>query len=727
MAVMGDAIDLRKIASIFRRRLRLLLSVALVIFVAAAIFTMQETPLYTASANLTIDSRQENVVTSQEVLSGLKADTSVIDTEVEILRSRRLAERVVDELHLERDTEFNGEGPATGPIALTVAAIKGVVRLARPDRARTSNDEGAAPRHAAVDSVMQRTTIRRVGLTYVMTVSFTSESPEKAAQIANAFTQEYLGAQLEAKFAATVGANRWLNDRLGQLQGEVQAAEAAVSQYQIANGLLSSEGATLTEQDISAYNQQLATARATQAEEEARLRTARSQLARGSNGDDVGEALDSTVVQQLRARRAEVSGRVADLSTRYGPRHPDLLRANQELADIDQQIEAEIQRVVRNLEARAAVARERTNSVAGTLGGARRALASNSAAAVRLNELERNAESVRTVYQSFLDRYKETTAQAGIEQSDARVVSAAAVPAGRSSPNVPLNLFIGLLLAAGAGFGAVVLAEMLDTGLSTSEDVERKLGYVALGTIPLLSSVADGADRRKPAIDYVIDKPLSAFAESFRSLRASTTYSSENGAKVLSLVSSLPDEGKTTAAICLARVAAQSGARTLLIDGDLRRRGVTRALRLDATVSIFDVLAGSTPLDQAIVLDAASGAYILPTGDAGAAAGGLFGTTALDDLLARARLAFDFVVIDTAPTLAVADTRVIASKSDAVVMMVRWRKTPSRAVATALRMLEQSGVNVVGVTLSRVDMNAQMKQGYGDASYYYGDYKKYYS
>jgi succinoglycan biosynthesis transport protein ExoP len=725
-AMMSDTIDVQKFIAMFRRRIRLLIAVALVIFIAVLVVTIRETPLYSSTASLIIDTRQQNVVESQQVLSGLTADTSVIDSEVEVLRSRQLAERVAEKLNLVSDPEFNPDLGEPGLVSGVVSSIKGVFGAAAPDRAR-ENLGGNEAIAGTVDAVMSRTAVRRVGLTFVMNVTFTSESPTKATRIANAFVQEYLAGQLAAKSDATTGANAYLQQQLTQTGAQVSAAEAEAAQYRAQNGLLSAEGATLTEQEISAYNQQLATVRAAQAEEEARLRTALSQMARGSNGDDVGEALTSEVVQALRARRAEVSGRVADLSSRYGPRYPELIRAQGELSDIDEQIQAEIGRIVSNLQARVEVARGRTASMQNSLGAARGTLAGNNAASVRLGELERNADSLRKQQESLLQRYQETASQEGIQRADARVVSTATVPTKPTSPKVLLNLLLGVVLGGAAGVAAVILAEMMDTGLATSDAVERKLGIPHVGSVPLMSSVADPQDRNLLPIDYVTKKPLSAFAEAFRSLRASVVYTNDGSpVKLVTLTSSLPDEGKTTSAIGLARVSAQAGAKVLLVDCDLRRRAVTRMLRLDPTKGLTEVLLGAATLEEAIVLDEVSGAYILPATTDGMSKD-VFGTPAMDALLDRLRANFDLVVMDTPPVLAVADSRAIAAKSDAVVLLVRWRKTPLRAVSAALRLLQQSNAPVVGAALSRVDMKAQARHGYGDAAYYYGEYKKYYT
>lgn len=719
----GDTIDVQRLIAVFRRRLKLFAAVAAVVFVAVAVVMLRQTPLYTATANLQINTRTEQVVDSKAVLSGLTPETSVVDTEVEVLKSPELAATVVDDLRLVEDPEFNArlQKPGLGGM------VKGWVGLGA-DRTPPSTDaEREAERQRVINVVGQRLSVRRVGLTYSMNVGFTSESPVKAARIANVFAEKYLASQLDRKLDATGEANSFLRTRLEELRRQVQEADAAVSSYRIANNLLSSQGTTLTEQEISAYNQQLAAVRAQEAEQLARLRTARAQMASGSNGDDVGEALTSQVIQNLRSQRAAISARVADMSSRYGPLHPDMVRAQRELADIDAQIQAEIRRIISNLEAQVRVAQERTASVQASLSAARGALASNSGASVQLRELEGNADAARAVYQSFLDRYRQTSAQSGIEQADATIVSRASIPTKQSSPNVMLNLALSVILGLGAGLAAVVLAEMLDAGLGTTDEVERKLGLPAIGSIPLVASVAEGADRSISPLDFAVKKPLSVFAEAFRSLRTSINYAGgSQGCKIVVLTSALPGEGKTTTSVGLARVSAIAGSRVLLLDCDLRRRAVTRALGLNTEAGLVEVIQGKATLESVLKLDEASGAYVMPLSSA-TATQDVFGTPAMDDLLAKLRGSFDLVLMDTAPVLALADTRVLAAKADMTILLARWRKTPARAISSAVKMLQQSGAYILGAALTQVDVNAQSKQGYGDAGYYYSEYKKYYT
>jgi capsular exopolysaccharide synthesis family protein len=722
----SERFSLRTLFAIFRRRVRIFAAIALLIFLAALIVTVRTPPRYTASAEVMFNTRREQVTNTKAVLSELPAEDGVVDTEVEVIQSRDLALKVAERLELERDPEFNWRLRPEEGLRATMSKLAG--RPLRQAVAPRTEAEVLAAREAAAAALRGGLRVRRKGMTYIIAISFTSPDPVKAAQVANAYAEEYVASQVAAKYEATREANRFLGQRVAQLRGELLAAEAAVERYRNANNLLSSSGATLTEQEISALNQQLATAQAEEAAELARLRTARNQLARGSTGGDVGEALQSGVVSQLRAQRASVGARVADLQSRYGARHPELLRAQQELQEIDAQIQAEIGRVISNLEARSMVARDRTASVRQSLARSRGALAGNNAAGVRLNELERTAEAVRTEYEGLLARYQETSSQAGIETADSRIVAQAKPPGAPSSPNIPLNLALGFILAVGAGMAGVILSQMLDDGLVTADDVEARLQTPALGSIPLLTSIADRRDRNMAPAAYLLARPLSGFAEAFRSLRTSILYARlGTPVKVVTITSALPGEGKTTTAVCLAISAAQAGTKVVIVDCDIRRRNVSRTLGVEAERGLLDLLNGDAVLDDVLMQGEASGAWVLPLEKREFTPREVFNTPAMKQVLKELSDRFDLVILDTAPVLAIAETRVLAEQSDAVVFLTRWRRTPAKAADSAIRALEQSGASVVGVVLTQVDVNQQARYGYGDPGYYYSDYKKYYT
>ena len=729
--------DLQRLIATFRRRLRLFAAVAAACLVGAIIFSYAQAPRYTATSYVMIDTRKRDVSNVNEVLSGLPADSGVVDTEVEILKSRTLAARVAEGLKLDQDPEFNSRLRKPSPLEAAVHApgdaIRELFKSTAPVQSLTANQaeaelENRKTIEAVVDVLLKRLTVHRAGLTFVIGVNFESENPAKAAVIANAFADDYLLEQLEAKFDATKQASTWLNDRLQQLRGQVEQAEQAVAQYRSANGLMSAVGSNLTEQEVSALNQQLALAQADVAEQEAKVRTAKQQMANGSNGEDVAAALDSEVVKALRAQRSEVSSKLADLQTKYGARHPEVQRVQRQMADIDAQIQLEINRNISNLDAQAQVSRQRVESIQASLGRARGTLAGNNEASVKLNELERNATSLSTLYDSFLNRFKETSNEEGMEVSDARVVSHAKIPTTPSYPRKDLDALLGLLLGLALGTCAVFLVDALDSGLATSEDIEQFLDLPSLGSVPLLASTGGAREASLSPSEAIVERPLSAFAEAFRNLRTSIVYSRVNKqVRVIAVTSALPGEGKTTTAFCLGRTMAMSGSRTVVVDCDVRRRNINRLLGDEPVVGLMEVLSGTASLDQALVPDRASGAWFLPLARSEFTPKDLFGGAAMDNLLAELKKRFEFVILDTAPVIPVADTRSLAPKADAVLFLAQWRKTPRKAVMAGLGLLASVGSDVSGVALTQVDLREQSKYGYGDAGYYYRAYRKYYA
>ena len=305
------------------------------------------------------------------------------------------------------------------------------------------------------------------------------------------------------------------------------------------------------------------------------------------------------------------------------------------------------------------------------------------------------------------------------------------MPNNPSYPNKTLNLALGLAAAIGCGLGAAVLAEALAGGLGTAEDVERSFDLPYLGAIPTLASTTNRAklpaSARDP-VDFVVQRPLSAFAEAFRNLRASVMFARVGEpVKVIAITSSLPGEGKTTTSLALARTMAIAGAQVTVVDCDLRQRGVNRILRGEATIGLLEVLSGKATLDQALVRDETSGAMILPLARAAYTPRDVFGTDAMRRLLDELRVRNDVVLLDTAPVLAIADTRLVAAMADLVVVLARWRSTPRKAVESSLRLLHSVDAFVAGVALTQVDLKAQSKSGYGDPGYFYKSYKKYYT
>ncbi len=715
----------------FRRRQGLFLGVAAVVLALVAIVTFQLTPRYTATVGLLLDPRQREVMDLGAVMSGLSSDSVTVDTQVELLRSRALAGRVAGVLDLYQDPEFNADlREHSGPAAWIGGArrwARNLFAAAAPGGVEFDDGSAADPaRERVVAALLDRLTVRRQGLTYVLNLGVASEDPRKAARIANAYADAYLIDQLESKFEATQRANDWLSERLAALREEVQAAESAVEMYRAEAGLLHAEGVTLTEQQVGDLTGQIVLRRAELAEAQARLNTVRRQIAAGSQ-QEVAEVLSSDVIRELRRQRAEVVRQQADLLSRYGELHPQVINVRRQLADIDGEIELEGGRIVASLESSVTIAQQRLSAIESSQAGLRNELTTSNQAQVRLRELERSAEAVRTLYESFLSRFRQTSEQQSLQEADARIISPAAIPEEPSFPNLKLNLALGLVLAGMAGAGAVFAAEAFDRGLSTAAQAERMLGAPTLALIPLVPKKYQLAKR---AADYVLDKPLSGYAEALRTLRAGLLFTrGREASKVVTITSALPGEGKTATALALARVSAMLGSPTIVVDADIRRRILTQSGHLHPESGLIEVLRGEATLEDTIVREEKSGLHILPLSSKNVGASDIFGRAEMRNLLARLREQYDMVVIDTAPALPVAETRILSTLVDSVVLLARWRKTPRDVVLAALNNLRQVDAPIAGVALSQVDLEAESRYGYGHTygKSYYENYRKYYS
>jgi len=707
-----ERMHLRQLFGLLLQRARLGLGVAAIVFVLVLAAFALKTPTYAASGSVVVDPKQQNMASANQQPTGLPPDTSAVDTQVEVLRSPALAEAVVRRLQLYNDPEFN---PDMRP---GLFGDREKTPIANPDTrviARTTN------------ALMMHTWARRAGLTYVIQVGASSTSPQKASLLSNTIMDTYLKRQLDAKLATVTRANKELGMSLEKMRQDAEVAEARVQQYKNANGLFSAEGATMAEQEVSTLNQQVAIAKAEAAEKRARLAAAQAQLRNGNGGADVGAALGSETVKELRKREAELSVKLAQLQTDFTPEYPEVKRTSAELRDIRVQIQSEINRILSSLRAEAQAAAGRESSLIGSRGVAQGGLAANGQAQVGLLALQQRADAAKQIYEAYLNRAKEVAAEGSLQQADATINSGAQIPTAPASPNMRLGAAIALLAGLIAAAAAMLMAEFWDKHLRSRLDVERELGVPFAGVLPDFRSVKPKGLRGAAAepAEYLVSHPFSGFAEAFRNLRAFLMVSARgDDAKLIAITSAVPREGKSLTSFCLARTLALSGSKVVLVDCDLRQRGATK-LSGHQDVGLVEVVQDKVPLSEALIHDPKSNCYVLP------AAGksvpyDLFSNPETDEVLRQLCDDFDYVILDAPPILGVADARILAAKADRVLYLVQWNKTPLRAAQSAVDILQECGANVAGALLTKVNVKGQARYGYGDSSDYYGYFKNYY-
>ncbi len=726
----GPPLDLKAIVGMVYRRFWLILSGFLTTFSVIAFMTFTQTPLFSAQTVIQLDTSEQNVIDLGAIFAGLGGSTAVIDTEVMVLESKSLLTRVAEQQKLIEDPEFNPwlrpeKKGLLSPVKGLVRSVTGQTDKPDPFDALPAEEKLAIQKEVAVEILKAKVNAARIGSTYLITINVVSQSPETAARLADEVAEQYRVQQLEEKYEATRKATEWLSERVSGLRAEVEEKERRVETYRAESGLLAAQGATLTEQQIAFMTSQRGSLQVDLDRARARAESLRRQMASGAGADGISEVLDSPVISDLKAQRAGINRRVAELETKLGPQHPELISARNEAADIDRQINAEVERIAGNIDNELRVAQSQINSIQGEIARSTGQLRGNNQALVRLRELERDADTSRQLLEEFLTRSKQTGEQDALITADANILSKASVPGSPASPRKALNLLIGLILGAIVGGGLALLTEIFDMKVSSTEDVERKLGANPIGSVPLIRTASFlGLSQTNPA-DFLVENPLSAFAESIRYLRAAIAFSDlDSETKTVAVCSSLPDEGKTSLTLALGRMSAMSGSRTLVIDGDFRRRQLTETAGLKPDIGFVEHLFGAGQLSDAIVKDRKTMLDILPLAQNGHTPHDVFGTRAFDDLLERLRSMYDLILIDTGPLLLMAEARVVAGKVDKTILVVRWRHSSRSAARQSLTLLRNFKADVLGVTLNMVDLSSS--RHHRDPGATYKAYQKYY-
>ncbi len=674
-----------------RRRAVIMAIVGVTAMAVAFAFLMLRTPSYSATSLLIINPRQERVLNSEAVIGSLPLQSQAIDSEIELLRSPALMGELATALGMQ----------------------------ARSQGSNISPEQIAGSLAGALD-------VRRRGATYVIEIEARSTDPARAQLIANTYADVYIASQVNQRIDTAQRANSWLARRLAELREDVQAKESAAETFRAQSGLISAQGAPLVEQQISNVQTQVLQAQADLAEREARYRQLQELRQSGAPLETIGNALNSETIRTLRDRESEIARRQSDLENRYLPTHPAVQAVRAERQDIEQQIQREIQRISVNLGNEVQVGRARLETLQGSLHSATGEVSSNSGASVRLRELEREAAASRQVYESYLQRYQEIADQDQLNTSDARLLAYASLPTSPSSPKLRVALALAIALGLLLGIGAGVVAEILDQSVKNADDLEARVGYPAIASIPIISKkmMRQMPPAERHPSGYLVGRPMSAFTEALRVLRTVIVYSKlDFSVKVVAVTSALPDEGKTTISMCLARVAAMSGQRVIVVDCDLRKQSINDVIDIETDVGILQVLAGEAPWRAAVVRDPNSDAHVLPVATSGFTPRDVFGSDAMESLIGELRAHYDLVILDCAPILAVAETRILAKHADSCVIVARAGRSALGAVRTAVQQTEAAGGNVLGIALNCVQPHWQ---SYGDSLYFYQS-KSYYS
>jgi succinoglycan biosynthesis transport protein ExoP len=745
-------IDLERLAAIAIRQARVVALCAAVGLVLGALYLVFTPAEYTASTRILLDDSLTKFAEEKDAAPiRIQAD-SMISSEVEILKSARLARAVVLAEKLHQNEAFLN--PPRSPIGWMKDQVKSVVGLfsfgSTPSAASVEN----AKIGKAIGLLQSSLTAERAGRSYVIDVSFRSNDRNLAGAITRAYAEAYLSDQLDANFDATQRATIWLQGRLDELRESSQAAALEVAKFRAENGLTAARGELISEQQLSDLNSQLIVAQADTANAFGRYSQFKSIIDSGPenavrNATIPSNSGNSAVINDLKARYLNVSKRQQEIATRFGEDHVQAVALRREQANLEKQIFQELKQITESYRNEYEVAKARETSLRENVGQMAGQSSETSESMVQLRALEQRSTALATLYQTFLSRHEEASQQQSFPIAKARVISEAGDPVSPSSPRKSMVLGLSLVLGLFAGGGLGALQEFRERFFRTGEDVRSALNINFLGYLPIVGTrlttarpVAVGPDSgdRQPRdqsgsvtpriLRVAVNAPASSFAETLRNAKvASDVVLQDRPSKVIGFVSSLPSEGKTTVAANFAGLLASQGARTLLIDGDLRNPGLSRGLSLTPDKGLVEAIVGDQPWRSTVLVDRSTKLAVMPAAVRGRLShtSELISGPGMRDLLKDARTAYDYIIVDLPPLGPVVDAKAFAPLADGFVMVAEWGGTPRALVRATLQAEPQIAAKVLGIILNKTDMKKLARYGsFGGSEQYLDRYSAYY-
>jgi succinoglycan biosynthesis transport protein ExoP len=771
---------------LFDRQKPLLILVLLGCIFIALTYVLTAAKGYTSTAELIIDSHKTQMMQQQTPMGvDVPIDSSMVDSQVEILRSENIALAVIKDLHLVEDPEF------TGPTGGLMGAISSSLGSLLPSEEPRSDYELL---RTALGRFQDNLTIKRLLTSYVIEISYQSRSPDRAARIANAVAEAYIVDSLESKYQSSRRAAGWLQDRMKELRAQASNAERAVADYKAKNNIVDSGGRLLTEQQLAEVNSSLTVARTQRAEAEARFERI-SQILRSDSGDTgamfnnlatVADTLRNEVVTRLRQQYLDLAARESDWSNRYGSGHLAVINLHNQMREIRKSITDELRRVAETYKSDLQIAKAREDSAQKSLNDTIALSNDTGQAQIVLRDLESNAQSARALADNFLQLYMMSIQQQSFPITESRVITQASPPLRSSSPKTLLIMLAAVVGGAILAGLIALMRDIMDRVFRTGAQVEEILNVSCLASVPfvklagvserpgnsrkveilarwkdrwpnrkqvtrqLVPAGANATERARenwapwaatpdesaprgerliPAHNDVAgmmtNAPFSSFAEAIRSIKMAVDLANFNGGnQVIGLTSSLPNEGKSTVSLAVATAMAQGGVRTLLVDGDIRNPLLTKRLTPNSNFGLVDIVLGKASVDEAIWTDPSTGMQFLPcvTAQKFSNTGDILASSKMERLFAQLRERYDRIVVDLSPLAPIIDVRATGRLVDGYILIVAWAETKIGMVDRALAEAPLVRQQLLGTVLNKVNVAVMRRYDTYRGGYYRNKY-----
>jgi len=724
MAQAQDRLDLKTIWRALARHRRLILGMTVLCTVAASLYTLRITPQYESKVMLQIDRAAQKVVgfnTEFEVEEGPLSEQLQLRTQVELLKSRSLAERVIDEMGLDKSSpaappptaaaEAATVATPEGPLDTATALLGGWLARLHALVAPAPPNEGTLNRASALAQFQQSLAVEPIRNSRLVQISVRNADPELAAGIANTTARTFLATHIERKLESSLYARQFLEEQISQTKAKLEESERIINTYAKKNEILNlgekGSAATQTFVDFS-------TALARAEQDRIKAETLYNQVRQ--NPESAPQAVVNEAIRAYKEQRARLEADYAKNRSTFKPEYPAMVAARAQIAELDGRIDTEVNNILSSIQGQYLAAKKAEDQLRSKVASTRAEVLSVQDRSVDMNLLARELDTNRQVYDSLLQRLKEVSVTAGLTTNNVSIVDRAAVPLFPASPNLKLNVGLGLLAGLFLGLLAAMLREQMDDSVKNANELETRYRLPLLGLIPFTRPPRG----RKEAVALLAHhEPRGTFAESYRSLRTALQFSTPDGAPERFMVTSCgKNEGKSTTALALAINFAQLGQKVLLIDADMRKGGMHTLLKLpnDSGLSSFlsedldsAMLIRETPVNNLGLITAGP----VPPDPVELLMGPRLGLL-LDEAKAQG---YEQIVIDGPPLLGISDAIVLGNQVQNIVLTVKAGVTRKDSLKDALRRLRTAGLTPMGVVFTHARNEHIIDRAYAD---YYG-------
>lgn len=685
---------------ILRKHQWLIVTFLLTVVTVVTIASFKMKPEYEAAARVEVDKEAQNMQPFPDAngYGEYEDSENYVETQTKILQSETLALMTIKSMDLGRYPEFGGS----------------------PNSMAWQHGEATMRKPAILGAFLGRLSVKRVPNSRLIEVQFEAEDPQLAAQIVNTHLQNYVEENFRSKYDATTQASNWLSGELEELRIKVEKSEDARIAYERENQIWQiDEKQDITTQKLADLSKAVTDAQTDVAQKEALYRMAVS-----GNVDALPAARSNPVIANLLNRKSALEEEYAEALGQYGPNFPKVLRIAAQQKEVDNDLAAARKTMVEGVEEDFTTARSHVELLQEALDKQKTEANDLAEKLVQYHILQHDAESNKQLYDGLLQKLKEAGITAGLRSSNIRVVDPALAPTTPARPQKARNILLSFLVGLVGGVGLALFREYLDNTVKSPDDIEALTGLPSLAVVPSLPGLnathgrfsrlareaapQSASGPRVELLSYI--QPKSQISEAFRALRTSLLLSqADHPPQVILVTSALPREGKTTAAVNLAVTLAQLGDRTLLMDSDLRKPGIRRALNLTIgkEVGLSSYLAGVSTLDEVTIPHPTINNLVaLTTGPVPPSPADLLSSHRMREAIVELRHRFKFIVIDSPPVMAATDPVILSALTDGVLLVVRSGETPKEAFTRTRDLLAAVKCRLLGVVLNAVDSSA---------------------